>query len=112
MKKQLIDRLNNLKNRTDRDYEFSGESQRSYDKWQIDILEEIISTIESQWIDVKDRLPDEEWLYLAITAKWRDVVVASLWAVNQKSYDTTTMISYYTYTHWKPIWDLPLPPNK
>lgn len=40
---QWIDRLNNLKNRTDRDYEFAWESQRSYDKWQIDILEEILS---------------------------------------------------------------------
>jgi hypothetical protein len=51
--KNLIDlqnRLKNLKNRNQKDYEFVWESQRSYDKWQIDILEEILSLpLQQQW---------------------------------------------------------------
>ena len=107
MTKQLIDRLNNLKNRTDRDYEFAGESQKHYDKWQIDILEEIIPTIESQWIDVKERLPDNQsnvlitwlWLHTMWWYTWKTKCwyrVDTYW--NSKSNDIT---------HWM---DLPNPP--
>jgi len=108
MKQQAIDILKAMKRKAEiKRWTWCG--------YMIETLDEAIHKIEALWdgwIPVTERLPDEEWLYLAITVKWRDVVVASLWAVNQKSYDTTSMISYYTYTHWKPIWDLPLPPNK
>jgi hypothetical protein len=107
MTKQLIYRLNNLKNRTDKDYDFAGKSQRSYDKWQIDILEEIIPIIESQWIPVTERLPENS---NDILMKWRFwFVKTAIWRYHhtwENWFVLPNQIGFYkteTVTHWMPI---------
>ena len=113
---KLTDRLNNLKNRTDRDYEFAWDSQRSYDKWQIDILEEI-QALWDGWISVSERFPTytgtfpEEYV---MVYNWKKVFEALFtedtnWNWTFWTTDENSDWFYKDITHWMP---LPLPPKK
>ena len=102
MKQQLIERLNNLKNRTDRDYEFAWESQKSYDKWQIDILEEI-QALWDGWIPVTERLHKPLINHIVWHHDWM-----TLWAYHDWVWYWDSLQHLYNVTHWMP---LPLPPQ-
>lgn len=43
--KEILSIIDNLENRTPRDYEFTSETQEIYDKWQIDAYKYIITKL-------------------------------------------------------------------
>lgn len=51
--------LKNLKNRTTSDYDFTGSTQRTFDKGQIDILENILPLIEEYEANSVERLLED-----------------------------------------------------
>lgn len=64
----------------------------------------------SEWISVKDRLPDKENLFLIIYGESRDITLG-LWNLKNKRFEEFE-IEWFGYeipdvTHWMPLPELP-----